>query len=115
MLPIELRTELDKRWEACWPTNTVRPLVIVDLVTYLLFIQQLDEWQLRREKEASHSDALIDEPLFASVQEELRWYSFKDADGDTLYKLFTKEQGVLAFMQSYGEGGHTYSGFLKTP
>ncbi|MBD0277326.1 MAG: N-6 DNA methylase, partial [Flavisolibacter sp.] len=61
------------------------------------------------------SDALIDELLFASVQEELRWNSFKDADGDTLYKLFTKEQGVLAFMQSYGEGGHTYSGFLKTP
>ena len=41
VLRAELRTTIDKLWDACWPINMLRPLVLLDLISYLLFIKIL--------------------------------------------------------------------------
>src|SRR5664279_3639169 len=46
ILPSELRENIDKKWEACWPINMLRPLVLLDLISYLLFIKKLEDLQL---------------------------------------------------------------------
>ena len=42
----ELCSDINKKWDACWPINMLRPLVLLDLISYLLFIKKLEEKQL---------------------------------------------------------------------
>src|SRR5579875_1853897 len=115
MLSTELQSAIDQKWESFWPVNHVKPLIIADLITYLLFIKRLDELQLLKEKKASLTDQPIKVPIYTQEQQELRWSSFKNLDRNSLYALFTKQNGVLHFIRQYGREQRTFSRFLKTP
>ena len=43
MITETLRADIDKQWQACWPTCDLRPLILLDLLSYLLFIKKLDD------------------------------------------------------------------------
>lgn len=112
MLTTSLRSLTDDRWNAFWPVNELKPLVILDYVTYFLFIKKLDEQQLLLESKRNSSGNTF---LYSKENDELRWTQFKDMDPKNLYKLFTKEKGVLDFMNDYGQANHLYSIYLKEP
>ena len=111
-LTVELLTNINKKWEACWPINMLRPLVLLDLISYLLFIKKLEERQLipGRRTETSR-DNLIP----AKEKDELSWSGFKDMDAQSMHKLFTGEKGVTDLIKNYGHSTHTYSLFVKEP
>ena len=48
MITGELKSQVDKIWEAFWTGGTSNPLTVIEQFTYLLFIRRLDEnnsWQ----------------------------------------------------------------------
>jgi type I restriction enzyme M protein len=112
MLRTELRMNIDKKWEACWPTNTLRPLVLLDLISYLLFIKKLEEKQLPA---GIHTQPIRNNLNYSKEKTELSWSRFKDLDPQGMHGLFTKEKGIPELMTDYGNANLMYSLFVKEP
>jgi type I restriction enzyme M protein len=112
MLRTELRTNIDKKWEACWPINTLRPLVLLDLISYLLFIKKLGEKQLIA---GMHPQPFRGNLNYTKEKTELSWSRFKDLDAQSMHELFTKEKGIPELMKNYGDANLVYSPFVKEP
>ena len=53
MITGELKSQVDKIWEAFWTGGISNPLSVIEQFTYLLFIRRLDERQLLEEKRAN--------------------------------------------------------------
>ncbi len=115
MLLKDAQEEIDKRWEATHPLNTVRPLIILDLVTYLLFVKRLDELQIFQEKNAEQIGEELQFPVYTKAAQALRWHIFKNESREKQHQLFTKEEGVISFIDIYAQGPHLFSTFLKNP
>ena len=111
MLTAELRTNINKKWEACWPINMLRPLVLLDLISYLLFIKKLEERHLI----AGATETFRDNLTPAEEEDELSWSRFKDMDAQSMHKLFTKEKGIPDLIKNYGHTNLQYSLFVKEP
>ncbi len=99
MLTVELRSNINKKWEACWPISKLRPLVLLDLISYLLFIKKLEERQLIAGK---RTETFKNNLTQAKAKDELSWSRFKDMDAQSMHKLFTKEKGVTDLIKDYG-------------
>ena len=53
MITGELKSQVDKIWEAFWTGGISNPLSVIEQFTYLLFVRRLDERQLLEEKKAN--------------------------------------------------------------
>ena len=111
----ELLKAIDRSWEATQPLPSVRPMVILDLVTYLLFVKRLDELQTYQEQVAEKSGIVLENLLFTKDTEAFRWKKFKHLDRKSLHQLFVREGGALSFYEQYGHEPHIFSCFLKAP
>ena len=102
MLTGELRSNIDKVWNAFWTGGLSNPLTVIEQLTYLLFIRRLDEIQTLKEQQANDLGEPIEEPIYQPDQYELRWSRFKDVNPATRFQLFTKAEGVFEFIRSLG-------------
>ena len=78
MITGELKSQVDKIWEAFWTGGISNPLSVIEQFTYLLFIRRLDERQLLEEKKANTVGVPLQNEIFSPEQKELRWSSFKN-------------------------------------
>jgi type I restriction enzyme M protein len=53
MITGELKSQIDKVWEAFWTGGLSNPLTVIEQMTYLLFIRRLDELQTAKEQKAN--------------------------------------------------------------
>ena len=53
MITGELKSQVDKIWEAFWTGGISNPLSVIEQFTYLLFVRRLDERQLKEEKRSN--------------------------------------------------------------
>jgi len=113
MLPPDLRSKIDKVWNAFWTGGLSNPLTVIEQMTYLLFIKRLDELQTQKEQRANLLKVPIEKPIFSPGQTELRWSRFKDTDPEVMFSLFRKEDGVFDFMVSLGTNNSSYARFMK--
>lgn len=102
MLTGELRSNIDKVWNAFWTGGLSNPLTVIEQITYLLFIRRLDELQTAKEQQANDLQEAIEDPIYQPEQYPLRWSRFKDADPETRFRLFTQPEGVFDFIRSLG-------------
>ncbi len=110
MLTSELRSQIDKVWNAFWTGGISNPLTVIEQITYLLFIKRLDELQLLKESKANATQTPIEEPVYTPKQKELRWSVFKDTDPESMFSLFRKEGGVFDFMRNLSNAKETAFG-----
>ncbi len=113
MLTGELKSQIDRVWEAFWTGGLSNPLTVIEQMTYLLFIRRLDELQTQKEQKANLLKQDIEEPLFLSGEYELRWSRFKDMDPEVMFRLFTKQDGVFDFLRNVGSRSAAYTRFMK--
>jgi type I restriction enzyme M protein len=113
MLPSDLRTDIDKIWNAFWTGGISNPLAVIEQITYLLFIKRLDELQIVKEKQSTVLGEPIEKPIYTEEQKELRWSIFKDMEPETMHRMFTKENGVFDFMKNYGSKDSAFGRFMK--
>ncbi len=112
MFTQELQSKIDQVWLAFHSGGLSNPLSVIEQITFLLFIKQLDELQNRVEQEASITGELIN-PIYSEFDKELRWSYFKNLSPEEMYKSFQKENGVFDFMKAYGGKSSSFSKFMK--
>lgn len=113
MITGELKSQIDKVWEAFWTGGLSNPLTVIEQMTYLLFIRRLDELQTQKEQKANLLKKPIEEPLYNESEYELRWSRFKNMDPEVMHKMFTKQDGVFDFLRNVGNRSAAFSKFMK--
>ena len=118
MITGELKSKVDRIWDTMWSGGISNPLSVIEQLTYLLFIKRLDELHTLKERKAARAGTPIQEPVFATGQDRLRWSRFKEAAPEQMFE--TMRDGVFPFIKSLGqkgetegEGGSTYSHHMK--
>lgn len=117
MITGELKSQVDKIWEAFWTGGISNPLTVIEQFTYLLFIRTLDENQTREEKKANMIGSPIGNPIYTEEQQELRWSSFRNKDPESMFELFTRPQagGLTVFdhMKEVGAKAGVFAEYMK--
>lgn len=110
MITGELKSKVDRIWDAFWSGGISNPLEVIEQITYLLFIRRLDDLETLAEKKArvtGKSEGL----RFDADQQDLRWSHFKNFEPAVMYDIVAK--GVFPFLQSLGADGSTYSEHMR--
>jgi type I restriction enzyme M protein len=62
MITGDLKSQIDKVWEAFWTGGLSNPITVIEQMTYLLFIRRLDELQIQKESKANLLKNPIEDP-----------------------------------------------------
>jgi type I restriction enzyme M protein len=118
MITGKLKSKVDAVWMTLFTGGISNPLSVIEQLTYLLFIKRLDELHTLKEHKAARTGKPIDEPVFSSKQNNLRWSRFRDAAPETMFE--TVRDKVFPFIKTLGqnggdaaEGDSTYSHHMK--
>ena len=80
MITGELKSRIDRVWDAFWTGGISNPLEVIEQITYLLFIKRLDELHTAEEKKATRLNRPIENAIFEKDEQELRWTRFSEGD-----------------------------------
>jgi len=113
MITGEIKSQVDRIWDAFWSGGISNPLEVIEQMTYLLFIKRLDELHTAKEKKANRLKQPIERPIFGPDQQHLRWSVFRQmGDASSLYSLVADK--VFPFIKTLGGGeGSTYSSHMR--
>ncbi len=115
MITGELKSRVDKIWDAMWSGGISNPLSVIEQLTYLLFIKRLDELHTLKERKAQRTGKPIEAPIFTPEQDGLRWSRFKQAAPEVMFA--TVQDKVFPFIKELGTGngeeGSTYTHHMK--
>ena len=113
MITGEIKSQIDRVWDAFWSGGISNPMEVIEQMTYLLFIKRLDELHTVSEKKANRLGRKIENPVFSEDQQNLRWSRFKEL-GSPEEQFKVVSEGVFPFMKELGDGeGSTYSQHMK--
>ena len=110
MITGELKSQVDRVWDAFWSGGISNPLEVIEQITYLLFIRRLDDLHTLAEQKArvtGKQDGLV----FTADQQDLRWSVFKNTEPAIMYR--TVGEAVFPFLRTLGGDGSTYSEHMK--
>ncbi len=109
MITGELRNKIDSLWDIFASGGLVNPLDVVEQITYLMFIRDIDEIDTKRIQDApllniSYSSIFDDDTL--------RWTVFKDMEAETMYNLMQNK--VFPFIKNlHGDKDSAYSKYMS--
>ncbi len=110
MITGELKSKVDRVWDAFWSGGISNPLEVIEQITYLLFIRRLDDLDTLAEQKARRTGK--PEPLrFSPDQQALRWSVFKNDEPGQMFEVVDKE--VFPFLRALGGDGSTYGDHMK--
>lgn len=99
MLTGELRNKIDRLWETFWTGGITNPLDVVEQMTYLMFIHDMDETDNLRAKESAMlglpyesiftGEVRIGERMVAG--EQLKWSRFHDFPAGKMYTVVQEQ------------------------
>lgn len=107
----ELRSKIDRVWDAFWSGGISNPLEVIEQITYLLFIRRLDDLQTLAENKARRLGEPVVNPTYLPGQEHLRWSRFKNDDAAVMFKVVGEQ--VFPFLRGLGGEGSTYSDHMR--
>jgi len=117
MITGELRSQVDKIWNAFWTGGISNPLTVIEQFTYLLFIRRLDEKQTLEEKKANIAGIPIKNHIYGPNEQHLRWSQFRNSDPETMFKLFTDvktyDPTVFDHMKNLNQNEGIFSQMMK--
>ena len=118
MITGELKSKVDRIWDTMWSGGISNPLSVIEQLTYLLLIKQLDELQTLKEHKAARTGRPIEDPVFTAGQEALRWTRFKETAPEQMFETVRDE--VFPFIKTLGqkeeaddEEGPTYTHHME--
>ena len=118
MLTGELKNKVDSLWEIFWTGGLANPLDVIEQMTYLMFIHDLDATDNLRAKE-SVMLGLPYESIFAAEVEiggrkvdgqQLKWSVFHDYDAGRMYAVM--QEFVFPFIKNLGGKDSGYSKYM---
>ncbi len=90
MITGELKSRVDRLWDAFWAGGIANPLEVIEQITYLLFIKRLDDLHTAQEAKANRLKHAIENPIFKADQQDLRWSRFKNEAPAQMYKIVSE-------------------------
>ncbi|MEO7424191.1 MAG: type I restriction-modification system subunit M N-terminal domain-containing protein [Fibrobacteria bacterium] len=114
MLTGEIRSQVDRIWDAFWTGGISNPLEVMEQITYLLFLRRLDDQQILKENLANRTKQPIQDPVFPNGQDpkkrpykDLRWSHFKNESPAEMFTIVSEH--VFPFLRTLGGDGSTYA------
>lgn len=112
MLPDSVKNKIEQIWLDVIAGGVSQPTEVIEQLTYLMFVKQLDEMEADIETSELLSDRK-QEHIFGGSDEEqaLRWRNFRKLEARQLYEIFS--QRVFPFIKSVNKDQESsFSRFL---
>lgn len=106
---LEQKSQIDKLWETFWSNGISNPLTVIEQISYLFFIKELDDKQILAEKKSQRTGKPIENPIFDETQKNMRWSIFKDFAPDVMFKIVKDD--VFPFIKDMG--GEKFAKYMK--
>ena len=109
MLTGELKNRIDAIWEMFWTGGITNPLDVVEQLTYLMFIHDLDESDAKKAK----SSIMLELPYTSIFKghDQYKWSVFHDLTAEKMYELMQTE--IFPFIKNlHGGKDTTYSKYM---
>ena len=118
MITGELRSKVDKIWDAFWSGGISNPLEVMEQITYLLFLKRLDDLELREENKANTTGKPMERRIFPAGKDpkkrpykELRWSQFSTKSPAEMFEIVSDH--VFPFLRTLGGDDSTYAHHMK--
>lgn len=111
MLTPEVQNEINEKWNASWPLCQLRPLAILDLVSYLFLVKKISN-TLQAYNETEHVSSFTLTGANGK-KEEITGDFFNDPEDKNIYALFADANGTTELEKAYSS--HLiYGAFIKS-
>ena len=110
MITGDLKSKVDRVWDAFWSGGISNPLEVIEQITYLLFIRRLDDLDTLAEQKARRTGN-AESTRFGPDQRDLRWSVFKNDSPEQMFKVVGEK--VFPFLRELGGDGSTYGEHMK--
>ena len=101
MITTDHKSKVDKIWETFWNGGISNTITIVEQLTYLIFIKNLDEIETNNELKARRG--LSHKKIFGEDQQQFRWKNLKEMSVDERHQLFIdNKDGIFPFIRNLG-------------
>jgi type I restriction enzyme M protein len=107
----ELRSRIDRLWDAFWSGGISNPLEVIEQITYLMFIRRLEDLQTLKENRANRTGRPIENPIYVGKFNELRWKVFTQKPPEEMFQ--TVSEAVFPWLRRLGGDDSTYSHHMK--
>ncbi|MBC6471185.1 SAM-dependent DNA methyltransferase [Actinomadura alba] len=104
-------TIITRLFDAFWSAGISNPLEIVDQISHLLYLRELDRVQEHWEQRAVPSETPDREPIFAQDEQHLRWSHLIHLTPPHMYALMAED--VFPRLRSHAFKGLAYSQHVK--
>lgn len=118
MLTGQLRSQIDKIWDAFWSGGISNPLEVIEQITYLLFLRRLDDLETLEENKAARLGEPMARRFYPAGQdalgrpyEQLRWSRFKNEAPAEMFEIV--RDSVFPFLRTLGADDSTYAHHMK--
>jgi type I restriction enzyme M protein len=118
MLTGELRSQVDRIWDAFWAGGIANPLEVMEQITYLLFIRRLDDLHTLELNKSLRLKKPMERRVFPEgadpkkrPYEDLRWSRFRDSAPADMFAVVGEH--VFPFLRTLGGDGSTYAHHMK--
>lgn len=108
MITGELKNKVDKLWEMFWTGGLTNPLDVIEQITYLMFIRDLDQTDNTRQKESGML-GISYTSIFAG-KEHLKWTVLRDKPAEAMYHTMQGE--VFPFIKELNRNSGTYAKYM---
>lgn len=110
MLNGELKNKIDSLWDMFASGGITNPLDVVEQMTYLMFIHDLDETDAKKAK----SSLMLELPYTSMFEghDQYKWSVFRDLPAEKMYELMQTE--IFPFIKNlHGSKDSTYSKYMS--
>ena len=113
MITGQIKSQIDAIWNTFWTGGISNTITIVEQLTYLIFIKDLDETETRNERMAKRLNKDFT-PAFGPDQQDFRWKNLKEMDVNARHEIFNNSvDGIFPFIRSLGSEKSLFSTYMK--
>ena len=114
----DIKSKVDRIWDAFWTGGVSNPLEVMEQITYLLFIRRLDDLHTLEENKANRTKKPMERRTFPEGKdpkkrsyEDLRWSRFKHFEPKEMFDVVAEH--VFPFLRTLGGDDSTYAHHMK--
>ena len=118
MITGELKRQIDSIWDDFWSGGVANPLLVIEQLTYLLFIKRLDDLQTAEERKAVTLKRPLERTIFPEgtddrgrSYQDLRWSRFKSFEPREMFTVV--QEHVFPFLRTLGGDGSALAKHMK--
>ncbi len=124
MITGENKNKIDQIWNVLFANGINNPILVVEQLTYLLFIKMLDDKQLEEENLVNMGFGTLNDPVFpegnwkeatqdspAIPYSSLRWHVFCETSAENMFRTVRDE--VFPFIKQIGGKNSAYAQYIQ--